>query len=101
MCNGQLMPISQNTGLFSLLGTMYGGDGKSNFVLPNVFWGQESGLSLYDEGQEGGAETVTLLQTETPIHSHQSSGASGNGPTSLSNNTWGDRSRAHAFADIR
>jgi microcystin-dependent protein len=94
-CNGQLMPISQNTALFSLLGTMYGGDGKSTFALPNMqgnapmFWGQGPGLSFYAEGQEGGTETVTLLQTEMPIHSHQASGASGNGPTSPANNTWG------------
>src|SRR4026209_313938 len=67
-CNGQLLPISQNTALFSLLGTMYGGDGKTTFALPNLegsvpmFWGQGAGLSLYDEGQQGGTEFVTLLQ---------------------------------------
>lgn len=94
-CNGQLMPISQNTALFSLLGTMYGGDGKSTFALPNMqdnapmFWGQGPGLSLYDEGQEGGAETVTLLQSEMPMHTHQAIGASGNGPTGPAGNTWG------------
>jgi microcystin-dependent protein len=76
LCNGQLLPISQNTALFSLLGTMYGGDGKSTFALPNLqgsvpmFWGQGSGLSLYDQGQASGSETVTLLQTEMPVHSH-------------------------------
>jgi microcystin-dependent protein len=75
-CNGQLLPISQNTALFSLLGTMYGGDGKSTFALPNLegsvplFWGQGPGLSLYDEGQTGGSETVTLLQSEMPVHTH-------------------------------
>lgn len=95
MCNGQLLPISQNTALFSLLGTTYGGDGRSTFALPNLqgnapmFWGQGPGLSFYAEGQEGGTETVTLLQTEMPIHSHQANGASGNGPTSPANNTWG------------
>jgi microcystin-dependent protein len=76
MCNGQLMPISQNTALFSLLGTTYGGDGKSTFALPNfqgsapIQQGQGPGLSLYDIGQSGGSETVTLLSTEMPIHSH-------------------------------
>lgn len=75
-CDGQLLPISQNTALFSLLGTIYGGDGKSTFALPDlagsvpVHPGQGSGLSRYDLGQAGGSETVTLLQSEFPIHSH-------------------------------
>jgi microcystin-dependent protein len=75
-CNGQLLPLSQNTALFSLLGTTYGGDGKSNFALPNLqgsapmFWGQGPGLSLYDEGETGGTEAETLLQAEIPAHSH-------------------------------
>lgn len=75
-CDGQLMPLSQNTALFSLLGTMYGGDGKSTFALPDfqgsavVHAGQGSGLSDYFEGQVGGSETVTLLQSEIPAHSH-------------------------------
>ena len=75
-CNGQLMPISQNTALFSLLGTTYGGDGKSTFALPDmegnapIHAGQGKGLSLYDLGQMGGVETVTLLQTEMPAHTH-------------------------------
>ena len=75
-CNGQLMPISQNTALFSLLGTMYGGDGKSTFALPDLqgraamMHGQGPGLSLHDQGETGGSETVTLLQSEIPAHSH-------------------------------
>lgn len=75
-CDGQLLPISQNTALFSLLGTYYGGDGKSTFALPNLQGsvalqaGQGAGLSLYDLGQIGGSETVTLLQSEMPIHTH-------------------------------
>ena len=75
-CNGQLMPISQNTALFALLGTVYGGDGKSTFALPGLQGsaplhpGQGQGLSLYDLGQQGGAETVTLLQSEIPLHTH-------------------------------
>jgi microcystin-dependent protein len=75
-CNGQLIPISQNTALFSLLGTTYGGDGKSTFSIPDLqgnaplFWGQGAGLSLYDEGQLGGEAAVTLLQSEMPAHSH-------------------------------
>ncbi len=76
LCDGQLMPISQNTALFSLLGTTYGGDGKSNFALPNLQGctpmqaGQGPGLSLRDLGELGGETTVTLLQTELPAHSH-------------------------------
>jgi len=75
-CNGQLMPISQNTALFSLLGTTYGGDGKSTFALPNMVNnapmhpGQGPDLSLYDLGQEGGVESITLLQSEIPAHAH-------------------------------
>jgi microcystin-dependent protein len=85
LCNGQVLPISQNTALFSLLGTMYGGDGKSTFALPNlqgrspIFWGQGPGLSLYDPGQTGGSATVTLLQSELPAHTHQARAASTSG----------------------
>lgn len=79
-CNGQLLPISQNTALFSLLGTFYGGDGKSTFALPNLegsapmMWGQGAGLSLYDLGQTSGSPFITLLQSEMPIHQHFLSG---------------------------
>jgi microcystin-dependent protein len=75
-CDGQIMPISQNTALFSLLGTTYGGDGKSTFALPDLQGrapmhpGQGPGLSLHDLGETGGSETVTLLQSEIPAHSH-------------------------------
>ena len=75
-CDGQLLPLSQNTALFSLLGTTYGGNGKSNFALPDLQGrapmhpGQGPGLSLHDLGETGGAETVTLLQSEIPVHSH-------------------------------
>ncbi|MFZ6026723.1 MAG: phage tail protein [Chloroflexota bacterium] len=75
-CDGQIMPISQNTALFSLLGTTYGGDGRSNFALPDLQGrapmhpGQGPGLSLHDIGETGGTETVTLLTSEIPAHSH-------------------------------
>ena len=75
-CDGQLLPLSQNTALFSLLGTTYGGDGKSNFALPDLQGrapmhpGQGPGLSLHDLGETGGSETVTLLESEIPSHSH-------------------------------
>ena len=87
------MPLSQNTALFSLLGTTYGGDGKSNFALPNLQGsaplqqGQGPGLSLYDLGQTGGEETVTLLQSELPIHSHAANADSGAGTSSSPTNT--------------
>ncbi|MEW9701821.1 phage tail protein [Paenibacillus sp. SI8] len=76
ICNGQLLPISQNTALFSLLGTTYGGDGKSTFALPDLqgmvplHAGQGQGLSQYDLGQTGGSENVTLVSNEMPSHSH-------------------------------
>jgi microcystin-dependent protein len=75
-CNGQLIPLSQNTALFSLLGTTYGGDGKSNFALPNLQGaapmqpGQSPGTSLYDLGQTGGETAVTLTASEVPGHTH-------------------------------
>jgi microcystin-dependent protein len=75
-CDGQLMPLSQNTALFSLLGTTYGGDGRSTFALPDMQGnapmhpGQGPGLSLHDLGEMGGSQTVTLLQSEMPAHSH-------------------------------
>jgi microcystin-dependent protein len=75
-CNGQLLPLSQNTALFSLLGTVYGGDGKSTFALPNLQGsvplhpGQGPGLSLYDLGEQGGSDTVTVLDSEMPAHTH-------------------------------
>lgn len=76
-CQGQLMPISQNTALFSLLGTTYGGDGKSTFALPDLQDnapmqpGQGPGLSLRDLGEMSGVENITLLVSEIPVHTHQ------------------------------
>jgi microcystin-dependent protein len=84
-CNGQLLPISQNTALFSLLGTTYGGDGKSTFALPDLQGrapmhpGQGPGLSLHDLGETGGTETVTLLQSEIPAHAHAANASQGDG----------------------
>lgn len=75
-CNGQLLSISQSTALFSLLGTTYGGNGISNFGLPNLQGnspmspGQGPGLSLHDLGETGGTNTVSLLASEMPVHSH-------------------------------
>jgi len=94
-CDGQLLPISQNTALFSLLGTTYGGDGKSNFALPNLQGtapmqqGQGPGLSLRDLGELGGEQNVTLLTTEMPSHSHNASAGSTSDQATPSGNAWG------------
>ena len=75
-CNGQLLPLSQNTALFALLGTVYGGDGKSTFALPDMQdctpmqQGQGQGLSQRFLGEMSGSETVTLLVSEIPFHTH-------------------------------
>jgi len=84
-CNGQILPISQNTALFSLLGTTYGGNGTSTFGLPNlqgrvaIHQGQGLGLSPYDLGQVGGTETVTLTQNQMPQHNHSVNASSAPG----------------------
>src|ERR1700710_1698339 len=75
-CDGQLLPLSQNTALFSLLGTYYGGDGKSTFALPDLqgsspmHQGQGPGLSERFLGEQGGASSITLLESEIPVHIH-------------------------------
>jgi microcystin-dependent protein len=75
-CDGQIMSISQNTALFSLLGTFYGGDGRTTFALPDlrgrvpIQQGQGVGLSLYDLGQIGGEENLTLTAAQMPAHHH-------------------------------
>jgi microcystin-dependent protein len=95
-CNGQVMPISQNTALFSLLGTTYGGDGKSTFALPNLQGmaplqqGQGPGLSLRDLGETGGEQMVTLTDATMPSHRHTVNALDGNGDQSNPANTiWG------------
>ncbi len=76
LCNGQIMSIAQNTALFSLIGTYYGGDGVTNFALPNlqgrvpIHQGQGVGLSPYVLGSIGGTENVTLLTQQMPSHNH-------------------------------
>ncbi len=96
-CDGQLLSISQNTALFSLLGTTYGGDGKTTFGLPNcqgsapMQQGQGPGLSLRDLGEVGGEPTVTLLTTEMPSHVHLAQGYAGaGGQTPAPTNIWAD-----------
>ena len=76
LCEGQLLPISQNTALFSILGTIYGGDGRTTFGLPElrgrapIQHGRGPGLSDYRQGAKGGTERVILNQTEIPAHTH-------------------------------
>lgn len=76
MCSGQILPIAQNTALFSLLGTTYGGNGQTTFALPDlrsrvpIHFGQGPGLSSYDLGQSAGTENVTLTVNQMPAHPH-------------------------------
>lgn len=94
-CNGQLMSIAQNTALFSLLGTYYGGDGKVTFALPNlqgratIQQGQGPGLSSYVIGEMSGEQNLTLISTEMPMHNHTANGTSvsGNQPSPI-NHIW-------------
>jgi microcystin-dependent protein len=92
-CNGQILSIAQNQALFSLLGTTYGGDGRTTFALPNlqgrapIHFGQGSGLSGYTLGQAGGVESVTLNTDQMPSHDHAGScsGSTGSIPGPGSN----------------
>lgn len=92
-CNGQIMPISQNTALFSILGTTYGGDGRTTFALPNlqgrygVQFGQGPGLNPVALGEMGGAEQVTLLATNLPSHTHALTGATATMPSTSAGGT--------------
>lgn len=80
LCNGQLISIAQNTALFALLGTTYGGNGTTVFGLPNLqsrapmHFGQGPGLTQRFLGEQGGVENVTLLASEMPVHSHSAVG---------------------------
>ncbi len=80
-CNGQLLPVSQNTALFSLIGTTYGGDGRTTTALPNLEGrapmhpGRGPGLTARRLGQQGGVETVTLTEAQMPNHSHTMQGS--------------------------
>jgi len=84
-CDGQILPISQNTALFSLLGVNYGGNGSSNFALPNlqgrtpISQGTGPGLTPRQVGENGGAASVTLISSEMPSHTHAVNVASGAG----------------------
>lgn len=77
LCQGQVIPIPSNTGLFAVLGTYYGGDGMTTFALPDLrgrtpmHWGTGAGLPDYSIGEQPGVENITLLQTNLPVHNHQ------------------------------
>lgn len=102
-CDGQLLPLSQNTALFSLLGTTYGGDGKSNFALPNLQGrspmqpGQGPGLSQRDLGEAGGSETVTLTQAHIPQHTHALRAAGSATQSSPANNAPGQSAASRIY----
>jgi microcystin-dependent protein len=121
-CNGQLLPISQNIALFSLIGTFYGGDGKSTFALPDlqgrcaVHTGQGQGLSERFLGEQGGTEAVTLLISEIPVHTHSvqatlktadtsvtagvTANPIGNYPTASATNLYSDTAGAGTMAPL-
>jgi microcystin-dependent protein len=107
LCNGQILPISQNTALFSLLGTQFGGNGTSNFALPNMqgnapmHFGSGAGLTPRDIGESGGEAAVMLLTSEIPAHPHvarsaPASTASTPGPTVIFGG--GGRGKPAAYA---
>lgn len=95
LCNGQLLPISQNTALFSILGVQYGGDGRTTFALPNLMGGAAmgqgggQGLTPRVVGEQVGTPTVTLINSEMPAHTHipQAVNADGNSQDATGN-TW-------------
>jgi microcystin-dependent protein len=103
-CDGQLLSISQNAALFSLLGTFYGGDGKSNFALPDlrgrvpIGWGQGPGLQLHDQGETGGEETVTLTLSQIPSHTHTAMGAASVANTGSPSNAYWAMPRALLYS---
>ncbi len=105
-CNGQILPLSQNTALFSLLGTTYGGNGQSTFALPNLqgsaamFWGQGPGLSLRSLGETGGSQTITLIVTEMPAHTHTVNGKAAGGTANPTNLVWGTSNAAKVAANF-
>ena len=95
LCNGQILQIAQNTALFSILGTYYGGDGKTTFGLPNLqgsapmHWGNGPGLTPRTIGEKGGSATVTLTTAQLPAHTHAVSGINSAGnQTSPAGGDW-------------
>lgn len=93
-CNGQLLPIAQNTALFSILGTTYGGNGQTTFALPDlrgrvpINWGQGPGLPPVSLGEQGGSASHTLIASEMPAHNHLLTASSNNGNNSSPENNF-------------
>jgi microcystin-dependent protein len=105
LCNGQILPISQNTALFSLLGIFYGGDGRTTFALPNLQatiplgMGQGPGLSSYQVGETLGTSSVTLVETQLPAHNHVANALGGQGNADSPQNAVWAESRTGRVAD--
>ena len=106
-CDGQLLPISQNTALFSILGTTYGGDGRTTFGLPDLrgrfamHEGNGPGLTPRPLGQKSGTETNTLSVAQLPSHTHTAMGTESRGNSEVpTNNTWASRSRDRDYSNV-
>jgi microcystin-dependent protein len=105
LCNGQLLPISENDALFTLIGTTYGGDGQTTFALPDlrgrlpVHQGTGPGLGSYILGETGGAELVTLTVNQLPAHNHRAQGTSGEADRRNPKGALPARPREAAYAD--
>jgi len=115
LANGQLLAISQNQSLFAILGTTYGGDGRTNFALPDtrgrslIGAGNGPGLSNYNLGQRGGVETVTLNVNQLPAHNHgatttvtataTANGNSAGNQTNPDGNVWAQKGRTNIYSD--
>lgn len=100
-CNGQLLPISQNTALFALLGTTYGGDGRTTFALPNLQGraamhpGAGPGLTARNLGEAGGDQALTLLSAQMPAHAHAAGCSSGGAGVKVAGgNIWANTGRS-------
>ena len=105
-CDGQLLPIAQNTALFSLIGTTYGGDGRTNFALPDLRGrvpmhpGNGPGLTRRTLGEKGGAQTITLTLAQMPAHTHQAMGSSTeNDQETPEDNSWGVNELGDQYRD--
>ena len=103
-CDGQLLPISQNTALFSLIGTTYGGDGRTTTALPNLQGrapmhpGNGPGLTSRRLGQQGGVETITLTEAQMPQHQHNAVGSAGDSKEeNPANHSWGKTTTSDAY----
>ncbi len=107
-CNGQLLPISQNTALFSLIGTTYGGDGRTTTALPDLQGkapmhpGTGPGLTTRRLGERGGSTTVTLTEAQMPAHTHTPRGTTGpNNNENPGYMSWGQHSEDNAYRDAQ